>query len=404
MTGRAPTIGLSGAHHPVFLFPVPRYPNHSSLPPLEKTLPFFRGLETNRPKLDQVAELLRQVVAENRTTHNVRFYSTRDIARFFNISQNTSAMSVQRLEADGLLRRIRGSQTVMLGKKVITRSRIRAVAGLLSWVFAQRFSEAQGDLTRVLAEELWPHHIALDIIPHYDLGDNRPDLNDRLKKHALDFTIWPFPFNHHKEHLPFLQDRGIRNLVIGVNEVRSPFQPQILVDYRTTYEQALRYWRNEHGIRRVLLIRPREFTPRRRIDLFAKIAAEQKMDCHVETSAYGLPAEILAREKRKVGIALLDEHATAEFTFYHPAAFEELARRHRILFGNGSINVPFVPHGDLRVERIFVPITHGGSNSPRPLAPTISHVLTKWCDGDFSGDPIVIPSRFWENGELWRYL
>jgi len=348
--------------------------------------------------------LLKQVITENRTSSNVTFYSTREIARFFGTSQNTATLAVGRLESDGLLRRIRGSQTVMLGAKIITRSRIRAVVGLMSWVFAQRFSDIQKDLTRFLTGELWPHGIALQIIPHHDLGDTRPDLDAVLRKHELDFTIWPFPFNHHKTHLLHLQDRGIRNLVIGVDGSRSLFNPQILVDYRSSYEELLDYWKMEHNIKRVIVIKPREFTPRGRIEMFAKLAVARGFDSQIETSGYTLPADILARERQPVGIALLDEHSMAEFTFYDPPSFVKLLRRHRILFGNGALNVPFVPNGELRLERIFVPIHRNHSASRKPLAPAIANVLSQWCTGDFSADPDVIPTCFWKDGELMRYL
>lgn len=382
---------------------MPRYPSQSLLPPLANALPQFRALRSNRPKVEQIAEWLKQVIAENRTAHNFTFYSTRDIAAFFGTSQNTAALSVQRLESDGLLRRIRGSQTIMLGSDVITRSRIRAVTGLMSWIFAQRFSETQGGLTRVLAEALWPHQIALDIIPHYDLGDDRPDLNSTLKKHLVDFIVWPFPFNHHKEHLLYLQDRGVRTLVIGVEGIRTPFKPDILVDFRTAYEAILRYW-EEQGIRRVIVVNPREFVPRRRIKLFASIARKAGFDCEVVASSYTLPAEVLAREKEKIGIALLDEHAMVEFTFYDPPSFEKLARKNRVLFGMGNLNVPFVPACELRIDRVFIPLIPDKPAYVQPLVPAIVQVLNRWSFGDFSAKPIVLPAHIWTDSELQRYL
>lgn len=383
---------------------MPRYPSQSPLPPLKKALPQFKSLRENKSKIDQTADLLRQVITENRTKHNITFYSTRAIAEFFGISQNTATLAVGRLETEGMVRRIRGSHTLMLGTKIIRRSRIRAVAGLLSWEFAQRFSETQCNLNRQLAEVLWPHNIALEIIPHYDLGESRPDLNERLKKHMLDFTIWPFPYNHHKEHLPYLHDRGVRNLVIGVKGVRGAFEPQILIDFPTAYAELLRYWREQHDIHRVLVIQPREFTPRKRIEVFLKMARERGFDCSVEPSDYARPARILECEKDRVGIALLDEHSTVEFTFYDPASFVALLERHRVLYGIGAPNVPFVPNGEFRVERIFTPIINNSRPFEKPLAHSIAEILLRWCSGDFSSEPNIISPRFWENGQLWRYL
>lgn len=352
----------------------------------------------------QMADWLKTAILANRTTHNLTFYSTREIARFFGVSQNTAALTVKQLEGVGLVRRVRGSQTLMLGTKVITRSKIQAVAGLLTWIFAMRFSETHGELTLQLAEELWPHHIALEIIPHYDQGDNRPDLDERLKKHALDFAIWPFPFNHHQQHLLRLQDRGVRNLIIGEKGVASPFEPHVLVDFGTAYRDTLLYWRETHGIERVRVIQSREFSPRARTGQFAQIATDLGFECVVEANSYTLPAELLAREKQPVGIALLDEHSMAEFTFYDPPTFVKLLRRHRILFGNGNLNVPFVPNGELRVDRIFVPANDSHPSFKKPLLPAIAKTLVHWCSGDFSQPTQTIPAHLWENGKLWRYL
>ena len=383
---------------------MPRYRGQSSLPALHKIFPDFSGLANSQPKAKQVADLLKPVALAHRTTRNLTFYSTRDIAEFFGISQNTAVWTIRALESDGLLKRVRGSHTLLLGSKVIMRTRIRAVVGLMSWMFAQRFSEPLNELSRFLAAELWSHQIALEIIPHYDLGEERPDMNESIKKHALDFTIWLFPFSHHKDHLLHLQDRGIRNLVIGVEGIHSVFEPQILVDYLSSYKKLLNYWRDEHGINRVIVIQPSEFTPRKRIALFAQTAMAMGFDCVVEPNAYSFPATLLAREIQRVGIALLDEHSAAEFTFYDPPAFVELLRRHRILFGYGSLNVPFVPHGEVKVDRIFIQTIPNHPTSGIPLIPAIAKTMVQWCSGNFATPVQTIQTQLWENDWLWRYL
>ena len=389
----------------VFVQPVPRYPTKSSLPALADVLPEFAGLGADTSKLRQVAERLTTVILAQRATRNLTFYSTREIARFFEISQNTAALVVKQLEGDGLLRRVRGSQTLMLGAKIVTRAKIRAVVGLMQWNFAQRFSETHSQLALHLAEHLWPHQIALEIIPHYDIGDNRPDMDDMLKRHAIDFAIWPFPFGHHRDYLLRLQDRGTRNLVIGLDAETTPVPPTIIVETLPAYRELLQYWREKQGIRRVVVINPREFTPRGRIATFCALAKEMGFDCELLPNTYTLPGELVAKEKNPIGIALLDEHSTAEFTFYDPPAFSELVRRHRILLGNGSLSVPFVPHGESRVDRIFVPI----AQDPPPdgklqLCAAITQTMRAWCGGNFAARPLRVQAVFWDNGRLWRYL
>ncbi|MGE9289517.1 MAG: hypothetical protein ACQKBT_00920, partial [Puniceicoccales bacterium] len=362
---------------------MPRYRNQTPLPDFEIALPSFERLEPGIPKVPQVANLLQRIIEEHRTEKNQTFYSTRDIARFFSISQNSASLALKQLETEGLVQRIRGSHTLLLGKKIVSRANIRAVAGLMLWVFSLRFSELHGELARLLGESLWARNIALEIIPHYDIGDARPDLNDSLRKHALDFTIWPFPFNHHREHFEHLKDRGVRSLVIGVHGAPGFAKAQIQVDFLTAYQEVLTYWREHHSIERVIVIEAREFTPRRRIHLFCKLAAKMGFDCQIEKSQYEIAQTLFDREKGKVGIALLDEHSMVEFSFYDPKGFTKAALKHRILFGQGTLNIPFVPDGKIRVERIFVPMDATHPSFTKPLIPAITNELTRWCRGDF---------------------
>ncbi len=383
---------------------MPRYPTKSAFPPLEELLPEFAGLKRGSSKLCQIAELLVTLILAHRTTKNLTFYSTRELARFFGTSQNTAALVVKHLEGEGFVRRVRGSQTLVLGTQVVTRSRIQAVAGLMLWDFTQRFSETHMTLVRQLGDELRPHHIALEVIPHFDLGDQHLDMNVLLRRHALDFMIWPFPFRHHHDVMLRLQDRGTRNLVIGLDTSPLPFTRNIIVDFPTAYGELLDYWKDKHGIQRVLVVKPREFTPRNRINVFHQLALKMGFDCQVVSSDYTLPAEVLTTEKERIGIALLDEHSTAEFIFYDPPSFIKVARQHRVLFGNGSVNVPFVPNGELRVDRIFVRDDKVPDERGCSLCTAITQKLVQWCAGDFSAPAIHVPAQFWDNGKLWRYL
>ncbi len=385
--------------------PMSRYPTKASLPPLEDLLPEFTGFVPGVSKLQQTTELLEQVIRAHRATRNLTFYSTRVIARFFGTSQNTASLVVKKLETDGLLRRTRGSHTIMLGAEIVTRSQIRAVAGLMQWSFAQRFSETHTSLALRLGENLWPHHIALEIIPHLDIGDTRPDMSAMLKRHAIDFAIWPFPFAHHREHMLRLQDRGTRNLVIGMDADVMPMEPTIIVEIIPAYRKVLNHWRKQYGIERVVVISPREFSPRGRINTFCELAKQMGFDCEIVPNTYTLPEELLANEKHSIGIALLDEHSTAEFTFYQPHAFDQLVRRHRILLGNGSIHVPFITPGELRVDRIFVPIRQEPLEGVQiQLCEAITQTLSVWCAGDYTAPPLRVQAVFWDNGRLWRYL
>lgn len=377
---------------------LPRLSHDTPLPPLSAVIPDFPGLAADRSKLSQIAAALRPVIAQYRGTRNLTFYPTRDLARFFRTSHGTAIQAVARLETEGLVRRVRGSRTLLMGAKTITRVPIRAVVGLPLWHFAQRFSPSHNSLARDLGRLLWPHQVVVDTIPHFDLGDNTPDLHVVLETHKLDFVVWHLPFAHHLDCILRLRDRGVRTLITGL-DTGSPggIVPHVIIDITAAYRQLLHYWKKQQGLKRILVIEPREFPQRTRIRVFSDLARQHGFECEIMPSAYALPRALLAREKSPVGIALLDEYATAEFVFYDPPSFVKLARKHRILFGNGKVNMPFVPAGEITAERIF--IHHDNS-----LEKAIIHVLMSWLDGDFSAAPIHANAWFDRDFEIPRYL
>jgi len=163
------------------------------------------------------------------------------------------------------------------------------------------------------------------------------------------------------------------------------------------YKQSLLHWRQAHGIKTVLVVRS-GVVPRKRTGAFVTLAREQGFDCEVETCTPSLVREWADRYAGSppVGIALLDEHAVAEFVFYDPEAFVRLARSHRILFGNNYVNIPFAGHGELTVDRIFL--------VPEQLLESITNTLVHWREGDFTFKPPRLTADTHFGAALWRYL
>lgn len=376
---------------------MPRPPVHSTLPPLEKLLPRFAGLSSSQGKAQGIADALRPAVVRHRHSVNQTFHTTREIARFFGVCQQTASLAAGMLEREGLLRRVRGAQTVVTGARNITRVKLRAVAGFPLGQIEAKYSYAHRRLFRELSDDLWRHHITLDSIPYVEIGGNLPDFNQRLHRHGLNFVVWLTPLSHTRDAMLHLEDQGVRNLVIDLNTRTAGFQSDVVIDMLKAYSGVAARWRKDFGVRRVLVIEASDYA-RERITNFTRIMEREGFDCTVLKNSPSLSGEIEAahRTGEKIGIALLDERATAEFTFWNPGAFVTLARRHRVLYGSNYPEVPFAGHGETKIDRIVI-------NHIR-LTEVTTATLVRWLNRDFSFKPVVIDTETAYDIPLWRYL
>ncbi len=373
-----------------------RPPVKTSLPPLSDCLPDFKRLPPHADKRNTIAEVLRPVVVRYRQQRSFTFYPAREIADFFGVSLQTATLAMGVLEKEGLLRRIRGSHTIVTGIHDITRVKLRAVAGFpLGWI-EDKYSYAHRRLSRELGDELWKHNISLDTIPYMEIGGHLPDFTERIHRHGINFAVWMTPLTHVRKTFLHLEDQGVRNLVIDLNTQTAGFKTQVVIDMVSAYETVALRWRDS-GITRVLVIEPSDYR-RERIKTFVQIFKRHGFACEVLKSSPWLASEIEATHRKgpKIGIALLDERATAEFTFYEPAAFVALARRHRLLYGNNYPEVPFAGHGETKIDRIFV--DHDFLNT------TIAALLVRWLNKDFAHEPVTVPTNTGFDVPLWRYL
>lgn len=344
-----------------------------------------------------IANTLRPVVLRYRQTKNLTFHPAREIAAFFGVSLQTATLAVGLLEQEGILRRIRGSRTIITGSHTITRIKLRAVVGYpLGWI-EEKYSYAHRRLSRELGDELWKHHITLDTIPYMEIGGFLPDFIQRLHRHAINFAVWLTPLSHARPAFLHLQDQGVQNLVVDFNTQTAGFKTHILIDMVSSYEEVIQRWRDEFKLTRVLVIEPSDYA-RERILTFKQICTRHGLACEVLKSSPSLAGEIESANRNgpAIGIALLDERATAEFTFFEPAAFVSLMRRHRVLYGNNYPEVPFAGHGDMKIDRIY--IDHPYLNN------VIASYLTRWLNKDFSHQQVTVPTFTGFDVPLWRYL
>ena len=376
---------------------MPRPRIKSALPPLAELIPEFQGLPADSGKCAAIADILRTVITRHRQSQNLTFHPSREVARFFGVCQQTATLAVGLLEKEGLLRRVRGSQTVITGARNITRVTLRAVAGFPMGVIEAKYSYAHRRLARELGDTFWKHHIALDTIPYIEIGGQLPDFTQRLHRHGINFAIWLTPLSHNRKVMLHLEDQGVRNLVVDFNTRTAGFNTDITIDIVRSYHELAQRWRDDFGIRHIIVIEGSDY-PRERIETFVQIALLHGHRCEVLKHTPTLAGELAAMhgDTPGLGIALLDERATAEFTFHEPAAFVALARRHRVLYGSNYPEVPFAGHGETRIDRISIDHPY--------LTDVIASTLVRWLGKDFTPHPKTIACFAGFDVPLWRYL
>ena len=110
----------------------------SPLPRLPRQLVLGKG-ET---RSDALFRLLRQIARSSRATQDQTFYSLREVAEHFNLPLSLVSRVFGHLETEGLLGCVRGSRTILQGRKLDRHLYVRGVVGIPVSLF--RFSAYAG--------------------------------------------------------------------------------------------------------------------------------------------------------------------------------------------------------------------------------------------------------------------
>lgn len=219
------------------------------LPPLRKVLPDFRRLSKEHTQIFALLDNLRRVASRLQTNKAQPFYSTREAAAFFGVSQPAVARVYRELEAEGLLARRRSSLTMLAPRDIHPRAPVRGVVGVPIWSYGHsHFSDWRLFFMR-LEEHLRRHAFVADFI-FFQRDDPRlPEQANRFLDHELDALLWLYPIPTYTSLLLQLADQGVAVAVVSDQYSRFPF-PTYGVTWSNAVQHALTEWRNQ-GIRRV---------------------------------------------------------------------------------------------------------------------------------------------------------
>ena len=240
--------------------------------------------------------LLRETARSGRMAQDQTFYSLREIATRFRVPLSPVNRAFVRLENEGLLAKVRGSRTILPGRKFDRHLYIRGVIGMPVSIF--RFSAFADYREFVLAfRRKLRRHQFMPAAVFYERDQNRADfLSERLSDAKADHVLWFSPRRAPREILPILRDAGVR--VIGVAD-SSP--TTIPCHYRIDREKALRVivreWRGAGLTSTVVLAGEREASPAAKTLSFSQcggIAALENRHSEGSRSEPGASANLAA--------------------------------------------------------------------------------------------------------------
>lgn len=188
------------------------------LRPLPKRPAFCR--DDNQSVL--LLALLREVALSSQAEEAQSFYPLREVTERWRISLSRAAALYRELECEGLLRCMRGSGTILQGRRAHRKVALRGVIALpvsLPLFFTRQSYRA---FVMTLRDELWKRDFAA-AEAFFETDESAAHLAGRLAQSRPEKAIWYCPERIAREVAARLRDRGIP--LIGVSDRGVPGIP-----------------------------------------------------------------------------------------------------------------------------------------------------------------------------------
>jgi hypothetical protein len=285
---------------------------------------------------DQLLEILRRLATTHRRTQPQLFYPLRDAARGLRAPLSAISRVYEVLKAEGLLRTIRASKTLLEGREAAPRISFKGFIDLplplssfllrsdyRSFYFALRQESARrGFLTNpVFIGDEFESGEELDITPDTVVGR---------------YVVWFSPRPSDRAAILGLKDRGVR--VVAIADRRGA---PVYCKYELCREQALdrilKDWRTRRGIERVAIFRSdRDGIGRSLVIEHALERADLSFD-RVDIQDGFLPEAAPMLGPLAWQGAILPAESASLCDLRAPTALRNLARRCRLLLPDGPL-------------------------------------------------------------------
>lgn len=312
------------------------------LPPLPEAFAHFRGFLPEESRQQAITRLLRQCALSLQAPEARPFYTMREVASFFSAPLRTVAISYETLDLEGLLSRIRGTQTMLAGKKASTRQPVNAIVGLPISLQQMLTSPFECQLQMELEERLRARGFVADSIFFRPNEDYEPAFAERLLNHNLDILVWhsPHPLSSHV--LLSLRERGVRLVLLQAAEspLRIAARAHILA-WQDAYQKMLADWVAQ-GIRQIYFIEPANLVSRRALRQLAPLIEEHHISAQTVEATEASLAQLAAPPAgaERAVLAFMDSVTADALCNGYPDLVDRIATHTRIAFCRGAVRVP----------------------------------------------------------------
>ena len=219
-------------------------PDLGSLQPLP-------GPKATDNRSEGLLPLLRETVEKVRQDNPVTFYSMRQVAASFRAPMRAVAQAFRHLQAEGLLTCVRGSRTLVAGRKRQPQRPIRGVVGLPILLPAFAGSPNWPILFTALEEELRRHDFVADFVFFQEDEDLSPEFAERLLRHELDVLFWFVPPAGAQQTIDLVRDAGVRIVLLARDDLYSPTAQYRLSPAQPAEAGGSKHWDFESIAKRI---------------------------------------------------------------------------------------------------------------------------------------------------------
>jgi hypothetical protein len=318
------------------------------LPPLPK----LRAFDVKEHKTELLLETLRHIASATQEERQRVFYSMREVASRFRAPISTIADVYQRLEREGMLRRIRGSKTVLRGLRHDRKLSVRAFVGLPTMTSTYVTVQDYRMFLMLLRRELRLNGFAAAML---DIDQYEADkFAERVRKYEIDTIVWFQPRALAKQAGLQLKDLGLR--IVGISDGTQPSLPCFYEVHReAAIRNILRTWRSEAGIKSAIVVTGKGLASvideRRLEEILKKEGLKYEIRRVSSASISKLLKSLSQREN--IGIVFLSS-AASMFAFRSPELVTEIFQRCRIALIEGPVNTPFAEVPGVRIDLVLV--------------------------------------------------
>jgi len=328
--------------------------SHDSLPPLAEACAAFKGFLPGEHWGDRIFELLSGVIQLCRGTKPKKFYSMREVAKFFDVAVGTVQTVYRRLDHAGVLTRMRSSQTMIPARALRSRVALRGIVCMPIWLpgFIQ-FLDWQ-EWIAIIEEELSHYRFVAEPVFFQSREELKPEFINRLLKFNPDSILWFCPSRVDIPTMLSLLDTGVPLSVIQNSPGQFPGRIYPL-SYEKALRQGLHEWQSSGEVRQIVV-------PHHQAAHFSatSILNSALATCSLPSQLKGcdhenLPALLsylqnLTPESR-TGIIFDDDLLFIRMCGWMPEATAGLFRRHRIMTMR-KVRFPF-PLGKGTTDTLF---------------------------------------------------